>query len=104
MGCVGQEGIEEHKNLNFRRKFLGGVSNVNASEAGSNQNHLFVLWERLEGLDQRFGVFFEGSNSLDWSWINPGGGEFDCSDMVAGGLKEWLELVPDPGSMKSVVN
>lgn len=104
MGCVGQEGVEEHKNLNLRREYVGGESNVDAAEAESNQNHLFVLWKRFEGFDQRFGVFVDGSNGLDWSWIDPGGGEFDSSNAVAGGLKEGLELVPDPGSMISVVN
>lgn len=104
MGCVGQEGVEEHKNLNFRRKYVGCESNVDASEAGSNENHLFVLSERFEGFDQRLRVFVHGSNGLDWSWVDSGGGEFDGSDAVAGGLKEGLELVPDPGSMISVVN
>lgn len=104
MCCVGQEGVQEHKNLNFRREFVGGESDVDASEAGSNENHLFILWKRFEGVDQWLRVLINGFNSLDWSWIDPGGGEFDGSDAVAGGFKEGLELVPDPGSMISVVN
>lgn len=104
MGCVGQESVDKHKNLSFRRELIGGVSYVDASEAEPNENHLFVLRERFEGFDQGLGVFLQRFNGLDWSWIDPGGGEFDGSDAVTGGFKEGFELVPDPSSMISVVN
>lgn len=104
MGCVGQESVDEHKNLSFRRELVGGVSNVDASEAEPNENHLLVLRVRCEGFDQRLGVFLESFNGLDWAWIDPGGGEFDGSDAVTGGFKEGFELEPDPCSVISVVN